>query len=118
MKDRPIVQPRFRLVHGGEVALGPGKADLLEAVARTGSLAQAAREMGMSYMRAWSLARTMNEAFRRPLVATRRGGQGRGGAVLTPTGERVLALYRKMQQRALRATAAEKAELAKLLRYR
>jgi molybdate transport system regulatory protein len=118
VKDRPSVQPRLRLVHGGEVALGPGKADLLEAIAGTGSLAQAAREMEMSYMRAWSLVRTMNEAFRRPLVTTRRGGQGRGGAVLTPTGARVLALYRKMQQRTLRATAAEKAELEKLLRYR
>src|SRR5262245_18607154 len=85
LKERPSVQPRLRLVHRGEIALGPGKADLLDALARTGSLAQAAREMEMSYMRAWSLVRTMNAAFRRPLVTTRRGGQGRGGAALTPT---------------------------------
>ena len=112
------MQPRLRLLHRGEIALGPGKADLLEALSRTGSLAQAARELEMSYMRAWSLVRTMNEAFREPLVVTHRGGQGRGGASLTPTGERALLLYRKMQQRALRATATELAALEKLLRYR
>ena len=112
------MQPRLRLLHRGEIALGPGKADLLEALSRTGSLAQAARELEMSYMRAWSLVRTMNAAFRRPLVTMRRGGQGRGGAALTPTGERVLALYRKMQQRSLRATTVPMAELEKLLRYR
>ena len=116
--ERPSLQPRLRLVHRGEVALGPGKADLLEALARTGSLAQAAREMEMSYMRAWSLVRTMNGAFRRPLVTLRRGGTKRGGATLTPTGERVLELYRKMQQRALRAVAHQAAELDRLLRYR
>ena len=112
------MQPRLRLVHRGEIALGPGKADLLEALSRTGSLAQAARELEMSYMRAWSLVRTMNGAFRRPLVVTRRGGQGRGGASLTPTGEQVLRLYRRMQQRTLRATSVEHAALEKLLRYR
>ena len=110
------MQPRLRLVNRGEIALGPGKADLLEALARTGSLAQAAREMEMSYMRAWSLVRTMNVAFRRPLVTMRRGGQGRGGAALTPTGERVLAHYRKMQQRSLRAVAEEVTALRRLLR--
>lgn len=103
-------------MHRGEIALGPGKADLLEALARTGSLAQAAREMEMSYMRAWSLVRTMNAAFRRPLVTLRRGGQGRGGAALTPTGERVLVLYRKMQARALRAVDKEQTALRRLLR--
>jgi len=98
--------------------------DFREAEGMTGpgedgkALAQAARELEMSYMRAWSLVRTMNEAFREPLVVTHRGGQGRGGASLTPTGERALLLYRKMQQRALRATATELAALEKLLRYR
>jgi len=116
VRERASVQPRLRLLHRGEIALGPGKADLLEALSRAGSLAQAARELEMSYMRAWSLVRTMNEAFRRPLVATRRGGQRRGGASLTPTGERVLALYRKMQQRTLRAAEEEMAALRKLLR--
>ena len=110
------VQPRIRLLHGSEIALGPGKAALLEALARGGSLAQAARELDMSYMRAWSLVRTMNAAFRKPLVVTRRGGQGRGGASLTPTGERVLLLYRRMQARSLQAIGSEVAALKRLLR--
>ena len=114
----PTVQPRIRILHLGEVALGPGKADLLEALARGGSLAQAARDLDMSYTRAWSLVRTMNAVFREPLVTLQRGGQKRGGAALTPTGERVLLLYRRMQGRALRAVASDTAALRKLLRYR
>ena len=74
--------------------MGPGKADLLDAIAAEGSLAAAARELGMSYMRAWRLMREMNELFRKPLVAVRPGA--RGGALLTAEGERVLALYRAM----------------------
>lgn len=115
-KERASVQPRIRVLHGGEIALGPGKADLLEAVAASGSLAQAARDLGMSYMRAWSLVRTMNAAFRHPLVSTRRGGQGRGGTALTPTGRRVLALYRRMEARSVRATGTDAAALRALLR--
>ncbi len=110
------MQPRLRLLHRGEIALGPGKADLLEALSRTGSLAQAARELEMSYMRAWSLVRTMNGAFREPVVATHRGGQGRGGASLTPVGERVLRLYRRMQAHTVRAVDGDVAALRKLLR--
>ena len=52
--------PRFRLLCGEEVALGPGKVQLLKLVQETGSIRQAAMRMEMSYMRAWSLIRTMN----------------------------------------------------------
>ena len=115
---KPTIQPRIRILRGDEIALGPGKADLLEALAEGGSLAQAARKLGMSYTRAWSLVRTMNEAFQEPLVTLQRGGQARGSASLTPTGQRVLRLYRRMQARSLRAVAPEVAALRKLLRYR
>jgi molybdate transport system regulatory protein len=97
-------RPRIRIVgDDGTVVLGPGKADLLEAVARTGSIRAAAEELGMSYMRAWTLIRTMNEAFRRPLVEKVRGGSEQGGAQLTASGENVLALYRRMEEKATRA---------------
>jgi molybdate transport system regulatory protein len=109
------IRPRIRVLHLGAIALGPGKADLLESLARTGSLRESARELGMSYMRAWSLVRTMNASFRTPLVATRRGGQSRGGAALTPTGERVLALYRRIEARALRSIERDAVALRKLL---
>jgi len=91
------VRPRIRIVSGSEIALGPGKADLLAAIAAEGTIAGAARQLGMSYMRAWSLVRTMNRCFRAPLVETARGGTVRGGATLTAVGQEVLALYRRME---------------------
>jgi molybdate transport system regulatory protein len=100
------LRPRFRIVsNDGTVVLGPGKADLLDAIARTGSIRGAASELGMSYMRAWTLVRTMNAAFRSPLVEKERGGAGQGGAQLTKSGAEVLRLYRRMEEKAGRAVA-------------
>lgn len=101
---RYTLRPRLRIVReDGEIVLGPGKADLLEAIARTGSIRAAAEELEMSYMRAWSLVRTMNAAFRSPLVEKERGGAGQGGATLTSEGQSVLRLYRKMEKKATAA---------------
>lgn len=97
------LRPRIRMTRGDLVIIGPGKADLLEAIAETGSIRSAADAMGMSYMRAWSLIRTMNASFREPLVEKTRGGSMKGGATLTPTGERVLRIYREMEQTSLKA---------------
>jgi molybdate transport system regulatory protein len=98
------------------VALGPGKADLLEAIHATGSIATAARQMRMSYMRAWTMIQVMNDSFREPLVRAERGGSARGGAVLTESGEAVLKLYRKIEGRSRAATAKEWLKLSKYLR--
>jgi molybdate transport system regulatory protein len=98
------------------VLLGPGKADLLEAVRRTGSLREAAAALGMSYMRAWELVRTMNRGFAAPLVALERGGAHGGGATLTRGGERVLQLYRRMEAESLSAVAPDWRRLRRLLR--
>ncbi len=100
-----VVRPRIRITRGDVIVLGPGKADLLDAIESTGSIRAASRTLGMSYMRAWSLVRTMNAAFREPLVASERGGKRRGGATLTSEGHRVLEIYREMQRRAERAVA-------------
>jgi molybdate transport system regulatory protein len=98
------LRPRIRIVgDDGTIVLGPGKADLLDAIARTGSIRAAAAELGMSYMRAWTLIRTMNDAFREPLVEKVRGGSEQGGAQLTPSGKNVLGLYRRMEEKAARA---------------
>ena len=110
------ILPRIRVVYGRNIALGPGKADLLEHIARTGSLRKAAAAMDMSYMRAWSLVKTMNRAFRRPLVSAQRGGKAHGSAVLTETGEAALALYRAMEKTTLKAAASEWRSLRRLLR--
>ena len=71
--------PTLRILLGAAIALGPGKVALLEAVDRTGSISGAAREMGMSYRRAWKLIEAMNSDFKSPLVATNAGGSGGGG---------------------------------------
>lgn len=107
---------RLRVLDGDTIVLGPGKADLLAAIARTGTIREAAAELGMSYMRAWSLVRLMNDNFRKPLVDAERGGSRHGGASLTPTGRAVLRLYRRMAQASERASASALRELRKLLR--
>lgn len=92
---RPRSTPpiRVRILHGSEIAMGPGKAELLAAIAATGSIAAAARTMRMSYRRAWLLVQTMNACFARPLVASEKGGRSGGGATLTDDGHAVLACY-------------------------
>lgn len=94
---------RIRLLQGTATAFGPGKADLLEALAECGSLRAAAKHMGLSYLKAWRLLQVMNESFTRPLVELSRGGAGGGGASLTANGREVLALYRAMEPAALAA---------------
>jgi molybdate transport system regulatory protein len=112
---RISVRPRIRILLGEEVALGPGKAALLEAIAATGTLARAAETLGMSYMRAWRLVQTMNRCFRGPLVATARGGKQRGQASLTPSGRAVLELYRRMELSSLAAVEPTWRELSRYL---
>lgn len=87
---------RLRLHFGDAVALGPGKAELLEAIAATGSIVAAAKQMNMSYRRAWLLVETINGCFCSPLVETSKGGKGGGGARLSELGDRVLRQYHAM----------------------
>src|SRR5712691_10276576 len=113
-RDAWEVRPRWRLGRGGTIALGPGKADLLDAIDRTGSISAGARAMRMSYRRAWLLVDTMNRSFLRPLVAT---SKWRGdGAWLTPQGKRVVRLYRRLETRSMTTGRPVLAELLKLLR--
>ena len=91
--------------------LGPGRADLLEAIARTGSISAAGKAMDMSYKKAWSLVQALNEGFGSPMVETERGGAGQGGAQLTEAGKKVLAHYRAMQDKTRRAIAEDLAAI-------
>ena len=106
--------PRWRAVRRGAIALGPGKADLLEAIAVSGSISAAARALGMSYRRAWVLVATMNGCFARPLVATT--SRRSAGAALTPDGRAVLDLYRRIEAKSLAAARADIAALRRRLR--
>ena len=112
----PPPRLRLRLRFAGGAYLGPGKADLLAAIADTGSISAAARSMGMSYKRAWSLVEEMNAMFTAPVVDSARGGAGGGGAVLSDTGRAVLAHYTAVITAAQDHAGADLSALAALLR--
>src|SRR2546430_6328438 len=82
----PRLRPRMRVLCGEVIALGPGKVDLLALIGETGSIREAAERMGMSYMRAWKLIKTMNACFKKPLVEAGRGGWGPRGGEYPPAG--------------------------------
>lgn len=90
MAGRGRIELRLRIRLGDSIAMGPGKADLLDAIDATGSISAAARRMGMSYRRAWLLVEQMNNCFAVPLVETRPGA----GAQLSDQARMVLAAYR------------------------
>jgi molybdate transport system regulatory protein len=98
---------RLRIRRGDDIAVGPGKIDLLEAIDATGSITAAARSLGMSYRRAWLLVDTMNRCFRAPVVEAEAGGNRGGGARLTRLGGEVIERYRRIQRNAARAGAAD-----------
>lgn len=112
----PVVRPRYRLMTGDVIALGPGKVELLEHVAATGSIASAAGLMSMSYNRAWQMIKIMNACFREPLVIAQRGGREGGGASLSDVGQQVIQHYRRMEHEASEATEGSRAQLLALLK--
>jgi molybdate transport system regulatory protein len=112
----PELKTRLRITCGREIALGPGKIELLALLVETESLSEAARRMNMSYMRAWLLVKAMEKCFRDPVVMATRGGKSGGGMKVTESGRRVLALYQEMDAAALESIAAPWRRLQKLLR--
>jgi molybdate transport system regulatory protein len=96
--------------------LGPGKAELLELVRETGSITEAARRMGMSYMRAWKLIQTMNQCFKEAVVHTSRGGSEGGGAEITKVGLEVMSLYQKMERDSIEACEDSRRRLEQFVR--
>jgi molybdate transport system regulatory protein len=88
---------RFRVDFGSGCSIGIGKIELLEGISRSGSLSEAARQMRMSYRRAWLLLADLNASFDQSVAQTSTGGRGGGGVVLTPFGELLIAGYRKME---------------------
>lgn len=91
-----MTRVRISIVFESGARIGPGKARLLESIRDTGSISAAAREMGMSYKRAWVLLDSINQAFTEPVVSAAPGGPGGGGARLTPFGAEVLERYRRI----------------------
>ena len=96
-KTDPVLKIKLQIYCGEEIAMGPGKADLIDAINEHGSISAAARAIGMSYRRAWMLVSVMNRCWREPLIETAPGGRARAGARVTPFGRDVLARYRALQ---------------------
>ena len=110
--DAGRIELRLRIRPGDAIAMGPGKADLLEAIDAHGSISAAARAIGMSYRRAWLLVEEMNACFAAPLVETRPGA----GAQLGDTTRVVLAAYRKAEAAAKEAAMRELAMVGAMLK--
>jgi molybdate transport system regulatory protein len=102
MSEQPL-SVRIKIAFSGDARLGPGKMDLLQAIAATGSISAAGRSLGMSYRRAWLLIDALNQTFEEPCVRAAAGGAHGGGAALTPFGAKLLAAYRAVEA----ATIAE-----------
>lgn len=98
---------RIRIAHGENIAIGQGKADLLEAIGRSGSISAAARDLEMSYRKAWMLVDEMNQSFKSPVVVAAKGGPKGGGAQVTALGQEALLRFREIQAKASTAIALD-----------
>jgi molybdate transport system regulatory protein len=105
-----------RLMLDEEIAFGPGKADLLDAIQTTGSISAAGKQLAMSYRRAWLLVDSMNRCFQQPLVETATGGSHGGGTRLTDAGLEILKRYRTLQHEIQQLSANRFPEFQPLLR--
>jgi len=102
---------RIHIQFEGNHSLGRGKAQLLEAVAESGSISAAARSMGMAYRHAWELIDDLNQCFGQPVLTTAAGGRSGGGASLTPLGKEIVRRFRAIERATSRAIAKDLAAL-------
>jgi molybdate transport system regulatory protein len=111
-----MARVQVSIVFESGARIGPGKAKLLESIRDTGSISAAARDMGMSYKRAWVLLDSINQAFTAPVVTAAIGGAGGGGAILTPFGAELLERYNRIFDRAVTNAIDDLAALAARVR--
>lgn len=109
-----VIRPRVRV--GDNVLIGPGKIELLRAVAQHGSISRAARSLGMGYKRAWSLLDELQQASTKPLIETSAGGVEGGGAKVTAAALKLIAEYDELERACREAAAPALTKLARLLR--
>ena len=102
----PRGRTKLRVMFGPEIAMGPGKADLLEAIDREGSVAAAGRALGMGSRKCWMLVDRMNSSFVGPLVLTHKSGGPARRARLTDLGREVLAGFRTLEDEVRAAAEA------------
>lgn len=108
----------LRILTADYPAMGPGKAALIAHIDASGSISAAAREMGMSYRRAWQLVEAINLSFKEPVVVTATGGKRGGGAAVTDFGRALVAQFHAMESKASSAIAGDLAQFTQQLRTR
>jgi molybdate transport system regulatory protein len=89
---------RFRIDFARHSSVGPGKICLLEAIRAAGSLSQGARNIGMSYRRAWLLVDSLKQSFREPVTMASTGGRDGGGMLVTEFGDALIKNYRELER--------------------
>lgn len=104
MQTSPL---KIRISHDGNIALGPGKIELLQHIEHHGSISAAAKQMRMSYRRAWELVDMMNRCFDLPVVVSTAGGSHGGGAQVTAFGQALMLAYQQILQKSAQAAADE-----------
>lgn len=115
-RNGPVFRFRMRVTRDGVIAVGPGKIDLLEAIASTGSITAAAKSLDMSYRRAWLLLDEINQSMKTPAVDSAKGGTSGGGSVLTEAGYEMIELYRRIEEVAARACEKDIQAMQSLLK--
>ena len=113
MTEIPRLDIRLRIDFGRAASIGPGKVALLERIEHAGSLSQAARELGLSYRRAWQLLDDLNHSFTEPVASASVGGAGGGGVQLTAFAKELIRAYRDVERTALAETRTRFAALLK-----
>lgn len=115
LSAKPVVRFRMRITHGDNVAIGPGKIRLLEAIAETGSLTAAAKSIDMSYRRAWVLVNELNKSLKKPAVDSAKGGEHGGGSQVTAAGQQLIERYRAIETIAAATCRAEIQAITRML---
>ena len=105
---------KIRIQVGKNFYFGPGKVLLLQTISLTGSISSAAKEIGMSYKKAWRLIKEINDASSKKIVITNTGGKGAGGAIISEEGLKFISLYKKIENKVILDTKKEKNLLEKI----
>lgn len=92
------IKSRIWIEADGNILLGEGRVSLLKAIENTGSLTKAAKSLGMSYKKAWSLIDAVNKRAEKPVTTSSIGGKGGGGAELTPYGKSLVNVYETINE--------------------
>lgn len=83
----------------GKKLFGPGPSQLLQFIEKEGSISKAAKQMNMSYKKAWDIINHLNTTCNEPVVISQKGGVKGGGAILTARGQKLISAYDSLQQK-------------------